>query len=190
MEKDNHEADSKITEKGEAMTRVKLFIIAGIVGMQMGCGPSLRRTYQSDTAFATCFSSDYDPAVDPGEKDACWRSWLEGYVYNQPPDKISYAKLRLTELEQGVSIPGPPGPPGRFDQRPRLPEAKAGPDVAPADGCRTSCRSASASCEAVCDSAGGEVQKCLDACAAGAAACLKFCENDGGAQGAAENSGG
>ncbi len=109
------------------MTRARQFIIAGflgIAGLQTGCGPSLRRTYHSDNAFASCFAADYDPAVGVDDKVACWRSWLRGHVYNQPRDKIAYAELRLEELGQGISIPGPPGPPGRFDERPLLPEGR------------------------------------------------------------------
>ena len=82
------------------------------------CGPSFRRTEQSDNAFTRCFDFDYRPGVAADEKTTCWRRWLDDHVYNQPEDKIAYAKLRLEELGRGVSIPGPPGPPGAFDERP------------------------------------------------------------------------
>jgi hypothetical protein len=84
-----------------------------------GCGPSLRRTYQSDVAFATCFEADYAPDIDPAQKRECWDVWLSRRVVNQPADKERYARLRLRELDEGVSVPGPPGPPGSFDQRPK-----------------------------------------------------------------------
>jgi hypothetical protein len=86
-----------------------------------GCGPSLRRTYQSDNAFARCFDMDYNPTVSAEEKQVCWDRFLDRYVYNQPHDKIAYAELRLGELSKGISVPGPPGPPGAFHERPEPP---------------------------------------------------------------------
>ncbi len=166
------------------MIRALHIIAAGALAIsvvQAGCGPSLRRTYQSDNAFATCFAADYEPSVDAGEKKACWRSWLDGHVYNQPPDKIAYAELRLEELEEGVSIPGPPGPPGRFHERPELPQgqpaAPAGEEAA--DDCEEICRSTLESCEALCDTDGEKAQRCMDACAAGYAGCRKSCGTGG-----------
>ena len=84
------------------------------------CGPSIRRTYQSDNAFERCFDLDFDPRTPKSEKSACWGTWLANHVYNQPDDKIRYAEMRRVEIAQGKSIPGPPGMPGTFDHRPRL----------------------------------------------------------------------
>ena len=84
------------------------------------CGPSFRRTYQSDTAFERCFDKDFDPHTPDGEKSACWGEWLAKYIYNQPDDKIRYAEMRRMEIAQGISVPGPPGMPGQFFKRPRL----------------------------------------------------------------------
>lgn len=84
------------------------------------CGPSIRRTYQSDMAFEGCFDLDYDPQAPDDTKSECWRVWLDQQIYNQPDDKIQYAEMRRVELAQGISIPGPPGPPGQFFKRPKL----------------------------------------------------------------------
>ena len=104
------------------MTRAKsvaaglaLLAVAGLA--VASCGPSFRRTYESDNAFTRCFDLDYRPGVAAGEKTECWNAWLDRHVYNQPQDKIAYARLRLDELARGVSVPGPPGPPGAFDER-------------------------------------------------------------------------
>lgn len=91
----------------------------GTAALWTACGPSLRRTHQSDNSFDRCFDMDYDPARSIGEKRDCWFSWLDEHVYNQPDDKLAYARLRLDELISGISIPGPPGPPGAFHERPQ-----------------------------------------------------------------------
>lgn len=102
------------------------------------CGPSIRRTYQSDMAFERCFDLDYDPQTPDDTKSECWRVWLDRKIYNQPDDKIKYAEMRRMELAQGISIPGPPGPPGEFFKRPTLlvdasfPSAIDGGDIADA----------------------------------------------------------
>ena len=90
----------------------KRFLVFGsiLLVLAIACGPSLRRNYQSDNAFAKCFDTDYNPATSKAQKEACWTAWLETRVYNQQEDKIRYAKLRLDELSKGISVPGPPGP--------------------------------------------------------------------------------
>jgi hypothetical protein len=95
-----------------------LACVASGAVLAASCGPSFRRTYESDNAFTRCFDLDYRPGVGPVEKAGCWRHWLDGHVYNQPDDKREYAALRLEELAAGVSMPGPPGPPGAFHRRP------------------------------------------------------------------------
>jgi hypothetical protein len=104
------------------------FAVAG--GSWLSCGPSLRRTHQSDNAFLRCFDMDYNPGRSAEQKQRCWSEWLEEHVYNQPEDKTAYAELRLEELAEGISVPGPPGPPGSFDERPRPEEAREPEDFA------------------------------------------------------------
>jgi hypothetical protein len=158
--------------------------------MAAGCGPSLRRTYQSDNAFARCFDSDYKPGVGADEKRACWSEWLENRLYNQPEDKIGYARLRLDDLDHGVSIPGPPGPPGAFDQRPvpprpvprkPAPSAAAPIDAGSADGgvadapgaeCQGRCGESWKACKKECGTAGPQ---CISACEAGYKTCMVGC---------------
>ena len=98
---------------------VGLGLLAAL-GLFTACGPSIRRTYQSDMAFEHCFDLDYDPQSADADKSACWRVWLDDQIYNQPDDKIRYAELRRMEIAKGISIPGPPGMPGQFFKRPRL----------------------------------------------------------------------
>ena len=171
------------------------------VALVVACGPSLRRTYQSDNAFVRCFDMDYNPARSADEKRQCWQTWLGEYVYNQPEDKIAYAELRLEEIADGISVPGPPGPDGAFDQRPIPPKPDGGvepevdeepepaepeqpPAVEEADGgtaelpgsdCEASCKKSYVPCSEACESEEGE---CAAACEAGYKACMRGCFAD------------
>jgi hypothetical protein len=151
------------------------------------CGPSIRRTYQSDNAFTRCFDLDYRPGVAALEKAGCWRHWLDDHVYNQPDDKIEYAALRLEELANGISVPGPPGPPGAFHVRPNPTSEEVAPvaDAPGADGgvdggsaavatglaCEEPCRSSLAACRGSC----GGAAACVTACEDGYRACMRSC---------------
>jgi hypothetical protein len=117
-----------------------------------GCGPSLRRTEQSDNAFLRCFDGDYHPGRAAAEKGACWSAWLERRVYNQPADKVAYAELRLDELAAGISVPGPPGPAGAFHERPVASALESAPETGDADG--GSAGPAAGSADAGIDAAG------------------------------------
>ena len=66
-----------------------LGLIASIA-LWSACGPSIRRTYQSDNAFEHCFDQDFDSQTADATKSACWGDWLSKHVYNQPDDKIRY----------------------------------------------------------------------------------------------------
>ncbi len=159
-----------------------LFIIipALLVVAIVACGPSVRRTYQSDNAFERCFDMDFNPGASIDEKQRCWLIWKQKYVYNQPKDKRKYADLRIEELEKGVSMPAPPGPPGAFDQRP-VPNTDTGQEVhAVADtDCTFSCKDALSSCLDVCglstDSEPSD--NCTGACSAGYLTCFSNCKN-------------
>lgn len=159
-----------------------------------GCGPSIRRTYQSDLAFTRCFDRDYDPDIGAFAKHDCWERWKAEQVINQPSDKLAYADLRLRELDAGVSVPGPPGPPGRFADRPapdlETPTAarpqkaapKAAPESAtsaPSAGCREGCRQSLFACQKSCATAtppdAAATSPCGGACDAGFTACMKSC---------------
>lgn len=95
-------------------------IAAAAAGIAVSCGPSFRRTYQSDASFERCFDMDFNPDESPDLKSQCWREWLNTHVYNQPDDKIRYAEMRRAEIAEGIYVPGPPGYPGTFDHRPKL----------------------------------------------------------------------
>lgn len=148
------------------------------------CGPSLRRTYQSDNAFERCFDMDYNPGKTVEDKTLCWQTWQQEYTYNQPADKISYAELRIDELAKGVSVPGPPGPAGAFDKRPLpekgvdfVPDASPDQDAAayPTEPCEQTCRDSMNACRITCQTDAGINAKCTEACDAGYKACMKSC---------------
>ncbi len=178
------------------MKSISIAVVLGVaivVVVGISCGPSLRRTYQSDNAFERCFDMDYNPGFSVDRKTECWTAWLEKRVYNQPEDKIEYAGLRLAELNDGISIPGPPGPEGMFDERPSLGEiqqseaqdqveapamadagvADAGPPVAPGQNCEMICKTTFGACAQVCS--GSESGKCKEGCDSGYRACMKAC---------------
>ena len=163
------------------------FIAVVVAALLLSCGPSLRRTYESDNAFARCFDMDYNPGKDAGEKRICWQAWLDERVFNQPADKIRYAKLRLDELGKGISIPGPPGEAGSFDQRPTPKKESAPPSKAavqqppqttsPTETCEKNCRGSFSACRASCESDGGVNMGCAETCDSGYKACMKSCFN-------------
>jgi hypothetical protein len=169
----------------------------------VGCGPSLRRTEQSDNAFLRCFDMDYQPGRTADEKRDCWGRWLERRVHNQPADKLAYAELRLAELADGISVPGPPGPPGAFHERPEaireawsepVPgsgdevrvepragegggEGDAGPDIdlshPPGDRCARACRHVFGLCGVRCEARSDP--GCRGDCEADYTACMRAC---------------
>ena len=178
------------------MKSIPIAVILGVaivVAVGISCGPSLRRTYQSDNAFKRCFDMDYNPGLSAKGKTECWTVWLEKRVYNQPEDKIEYARLRLAELNDGISIPGPPGPEGMFDERPSFGEihqseaqgrveapaktdagvSDAGALTAPGQNCEMVCKTAFGACAQMCSSSGSG--KCKKGCDSGYRACMKAC---------------
>lgn len=169
------------------MTRISALVCAaGAAALCLSCGPSLRRTYQSDNAFSLCFDMDYNPGVAAADKQACWQGWLDHRVYNQPDDKARYARLRLEELARGISIPGPPGPDGAFDQRPqpkRVPHAPsaASPTGAPGDGDAPR-RTLASSAEEPAEGAGGPPpgSACEAGCKTSRVSCMDACAGDAG----------
>ncbi len=170
------------------MSTQSFLIVVFIAGaVAISCHPSMRRTYQSDNAFERCFDKDYNPATDKTDKEVCWSSWLDKRVYNQEDDKVRYGELRLKELSEGISVPGPPGPPGEFDKRPVPPRdvdapveavksvpavRKVEPSTAP---CETSCKKSLNACRNVCETDAGTNEECANGCDAGYRVCMKSC---------------
>ena len=158
--------------------------LAFITILAWACGPSIRRTYQSDNAFSRCFDMDYNPAASIAAKTHCWSAWKQKYIYNQPDDKQRYAELRLAELAKGISDPGPPGPPGAFHQRPKpkpkkseKPKKETAPqDAAQLGQCEKSCKDAQKTCAEACmTDAGVTPPPCQNACNAGYKTCMRAC---------------
>ena len=157
-----------------------------IAWLTSSCGPSLRRTYQSDNAFGRCFDMDYNPGISKPEKEQCWSTWLNKHLYNQQDDKIRYARLRMEELSKGILIPGPPGPPGAFDQRPK-PSSYSGKkdkkkepqsDIIPGSTCAKTCEESLMACRQACEPDAGSTKACSGPCDAGYKGCMKHCFED------------
>jgi hypothetical protein len=172
----------------KALSTTAILLSAAAMLIQ-ACGPSIRRTHQSDNAFERCFDMDYRPGSEPAEKETCWSSWLERYIYNQPPDKVGYAHLRLKELANGISVPGPPGEPGTFDERPsKEPPPETGEPATPEEKvvvttetppekstCETNCRALFETCNGECRTDAGVDDTCNGACEKSLAKCFELC---------------
>jgi hypothetical protein len=69
----------------------------------LGCGPNYRYAYEGEAAFERCYALDYESAVTPGDRAGCWSAWLQHYSYGANPDRLDYARSRLT----ASSVAGP-----------------------------------------------------------------------------------
>lgn len=163
--------------------RYLFFVILGsLVVAIVACGPSIRRTYQSDNAFERCFEMDFNPGASVEDKQQCWSKWKRKYVYNQQADKVRYADMRIEELANGVSIPAPPGPPGAFDKRP-LPDTDVDTESNSDDSCGIACKDVLSSCLDICQAPDTDTDtdfksqsNCTHACSAGYQTCLSNCK--------------
>ncbi len=73
----------------------------------LGCAPSLRMVHQSNTFFERCHSADYDTSVTPDQRHECWTVWLHHYTLGQSPERLAYARARLSGGEV-TAMPGIP----------------------------------------------------------------------------------
>lgn len=82
--------------------------LGAVLGVE-GCGPSLRMVHQNASYFERCHAADYNPAVSPSARSACWTRWLAYYRDGQPSDRIRFARARLAALENGKPSDPLPG---------------------------------------------------------------------------------
>lgn len=82
--------------------------------LALGCGPNYRYAYDGEAAFERCYALDFDGSVTPADRAGCWTGWLNAYAYGASPDRIDYARTRLTASNQpaapagALPIAGPP----------------------------------------------------------------------------------
>lgn len=96
------------------------------VALAIGCGPNYRYAYDGEAAFERCYALDYDGAVTPGDRSACWSAWLQTYAYGANPDRLDYARNRLT----ASSTPGAQNTPLSPTAPPTAAPAASAPIVA------------------------------------------------------------
>jgi hypothetical protein len=76
-----------------------------LVIVTAACGPNYRYAYEGEAAFERCYALDYENAVTPGDRQACWSTWLQTYSYGANPDRLDYARGRLTASGNGAPPP-------------------------------------------------------------------------------------
>ncbi|KPK14205.1 MAG: hypothetical protein AMJ62_13650 [Myxococcales bacterium SG8_38] len=145
---------------------------ACVLLVSIACGPSLKQAQRSEERYQGCFSGDYDPAVTPGQRSACWSGWLAHDAEDQPPERVAYAQKRLQQLaSDGSTLPLPnpvPEPaPTREHEYPRPP-----PAVYPTSSCDPFCNDRWAACNSHCDM---KDKSCAAACESEYRVCLGGC---------------
>lgn len=63
-----------------------------------GCGPNYRYVYDGESAFERCYGLDYDSTVGDPARASCWSAWLQSYSYGANPDRVDFARNRLSAL--------------------------------------------------------------------------------------------
>ncbi|MDB4932278.1 MAG: hypothetical protein JWM10_4762, partial [Myxococcaceae bacterium] len=75
--------------------RAALFIAFSALA---GCGPNYRYVYDGESAFERCYGLDYDSTVGDPARASCWSTWLQSYSYGANPDRVDFARNRLSTL--------------------------------------------------------------------------------------------
>jgi hypothetical protein len=75
----------------------------------LGCAPSYRLVHEGDRYFERCYGADFNAAISPHQKEACWQAWLTYYTKHQPAHRVDYAMGRIEALQSGEPAPELPG---------------------------------------------------------------------------------
>jgi len=147
-----------------------LLPLAGLqlVGLPLGCGPSIQPIHEGGVRFEHCYRLDLDPKIAPPHRHACWKQWLEVYSYGQSRDRIEYSRRRVHDLEAGDPNPpqlnldqaearearqfymATPAPTSVHAPPPPVATPEPSEPLAPGDACVASCRTARAQCFTRC----------------------------------------
>jgi hypothetical protein len=138
----------------------------------IACGPSLQQAQKDVERYEICCAADYDPAIRPDQRQACWNGWLSGHSTAQPPERIRHAETRLRELSlDGSTLPLPsaaPEPVAKREQRyPRKP-----PTTYPTSSCDPLCNDRWAACNGYCEL---RDKSCAAACESEYRVCVGGC---------------
>lgn len=147
-----------------------LIPLAGLqlVGLPLGCGPSIQPIHEGGVRFEHCYRLDLDPKIAPPHRHACWKQWLEVYSYGQSRDRIEYSRRRVRDLEAGDPNPpqlnldqaearearqfymATPAPTSVHAPPPPVATPEPTEALAPGDVCVANCRTTRAQCFARC----------------------------------------
>ena len=73
----------------------------GFACLLFGCGPNVQMIYEGNVRFEHCYRLDLDPTIAPAHRRACWQDWLARHTYAQSGDRLSYARQRLSQIDNG-----------------------------------------------------------------------------------------
>lgn len=144
--------------------------LAQLVGLPLGCGPSIQPIHEGGVRFEHCYRLDLDPRIAPAHRHACWKQWLEVYSYGQSRDRLEYSQRRLRDLEAGDAHPpqlnldqqeegrearqfymATPAPTSVHAPPPPVAPPSETEPLAPGDTCVAGCRTARAACLTRCE---------------------------------------
>lgn len=136
------------------------------------CGPSPKQAQTSSERFEQCYGADYNPSVTLDQRRRCWSQWLELRVENDPPERVRYAEMRLSQLAvddstRPIPDPDPVPPPTYVHEYPRSP-----PAIYHTSACTPLCNDRWAECTSHCEM---RDQDCEMACEAAYRICNEAC---------------
>ncbi len=141
--------------------------------LSIACGPSLKQVQRSEQAYEQCYGADYDPAVSPNQRRACWANWLQARSSAEPPERVRYAEMRLEQLAIDSTtrpLPGDDAPeplPAYEHEYPRPP-----PGEYQQSGCNPLCNDRWARCNGYCEM---KDKTCVAACESEFRVCVDGC---------------
>ncbi len=175
------------------------------VSLVAACGPSVQSIYEGNVRFEHCYRLDLDLNIVPTHREACWKQWLNAYVYGQPRDRIEYARRRLRSFSAGditrptldvsgqrsaaqrdfylvvpepTSVRSPPpalAVPVQSAVLAASASAAPAPPAAPGAACSAACESAFRSCQAACDATVSVPNAACKSCEPDYKRCAKRC---------------
>ena len=143
-------------------------LLLSLAAVAAGCGPSLRALHEGARYFERCHAAELLPSVPPERKLACWERWLAHYAENQPPERVTYARLRQVAIAQGEELAplhALESQSGKFTTTLPLTAETALPAPPPLHG----------PCAEPCSKAW---RRCAARCPPGAETCLRTCRDD------------
>ncbi|HTM44598.1 MAG TPA: hypothetical protein VL137_06560 [Polyangiaceae bacterium] len=94
--------------------------LLALLAPAFGCGASFEAVYEGNVRFEHCYKLDHDPRIASSHREYCWSQWVQMYTYEQPLDRIEYARRRIRVLRGE--------PPPSTDRHASLPAAAASAD--------------------------------------------------------------